>query len=46
MARLRKPLLVLLGLLAVAGVVAARREVADLEAEALLWAEATDPIES
>lgn len=45
MARMRRPLLVVFGLLALAGVVAARRQVAELEAEAALWAEATDPVE-
>jgi len=42
---IKKILLVVAGLLAAAGLVAARREVADAEARAALWAEATDTLD-
>lgn len=45
MARLKKPLLIVGALLALAGIIGARRELKDVEREAALWAEATDPIE-
>lgn len=45
MGGLKKPLLVLGGLLALLGLVTARRELKDVEREAALWAEATDPLE-
>ncbi|MGA4669991.1 DLW-39 family protein [Propionibacteriaceae bacterium Y1923] len=42
---MKKVILVVLAALAAAGFIAARREVQRAEAEAALWAEATDPIE-
>lgn len=40
----RKALLVIGGLLAVLAAIGARREVVEVEREAALWAEATDPL--
>ncbi|WP_242681201.1 DLW-39 family protein [Tessaracoccus sp. SD287] len=42
---MKKVILVVLATLGVAVAIAARREVRRAEAEAALWAEATDPIE-
>lgn len=42
---MKKVILFVLAALAVAAFVAARREVQRAETEAMLWAEATDPIE-
>lgn len=41
---MRKPLLIIAALIAVVMVLAARQKVREAEAEAALWAEATDPI--
>lgn len=42
---MKKVILVILAAVGLAGVIAARREVQQLEREASLWAEATDPVE-
>lgn len=42
---MRKPLLILAALVAVLFVLGARQKVREAEAEAALWAEATDPID-
>lgn len=42
---MKRILLIVLAALALTGFIAARREVQRAEAEAALWAEATDPIE-
>ena len=42
---MKKIVLIVLGVLALMAFIAARREVQRAEAEASLWAEATDPVE-